>query len=306
MLFIPFSIEGPFKGIPFLTILVMVVCILLFQEQLWRDELAVDAARVFCAERLDSQEKVRIQDIARDNGFRGCVDLMESFRATENKAERMVALMDNARPLGVYPDEQQDRAYHLAFFQEQVDRYFSLVPDSLTNRLAYDPHDLDVVKMLTATFSHGSWAHLIGNLLFFFVFSLSVEQVLGTVRYAFFFLLGTAGTNLAYSFSMRLVEDALPTIGLSGLVMAVISALAVMLPLARIRCFFWFFIYVRIFRIPAMFIALWFVGWDLYEMNTQGTDSMINYTAHVSGALCGAIAGVIFRFTQPERLALFR
>jgi membrane associated rhomboid family serine protease len=103
------------------------------------------------------------------------------------------------------------------------------------------------------------------------------------------------------------VDSALPTVGLSGVVMAAVAALAIMMPAVRIRCFFWFIVIFRILRVPALLIALWYIGWDIYEMNQLDNKSLINYVAHVSGAAIGALFGAwyaVFRSKMLKELAL--
>jgi membrane associated rhomboid family serine protease len=74
------------------------------------------------------------------------------------------------------------------------------------------------------------------------------------------------------------------------------------MPAVRIRCFFWFFVIFRIFRVPALFLALWYVGWDIFDMNRLGNDSLINYVAHVSGAAIGALFGVYYLYFRRDLL----
>ena len=99
------------------------------------------------------------------------------------------------------------------------------------------------------------------------------------------------GTSLAYGFVMAGVDGALPTVGLSGVVMAAVAALGIMLPTVRIRCFFWFIVFFRIFRIPALILAAWYIGWDIYAYKEYGDESYVNYVAHLSGALIGGLFG---------------
>ncbi len=106
------------------------------------------------------------------------------------------------------------------------------------------------------------------------------------------------GTSLAYSFVMAGVEGALPTVGLSGVVMAAVAALGIMLPTVRIRCFFWFIVFFRRFSIPALFLAAWYIGWDVYAYTEYGDESYVNYVAHLSGAPIGGLFGgyyLVFR-----------
>lgn len=109
-------------------------------------------------------------------------------------------------------------------------------------------------------------------------------------------------TSLAYTYSVGGSRDALPTLGLSGVVMGMIDFVAAVVPTLGIRCFFWFLLFVRAFSLPALLLAAWYVGWDVYDLNTRSDESNINYVAHVGGAATGAVIGLVFRFIKRDYL----
>lgn len=158
----------------------------------------------------------------------------------------------------------------------------------------YEPDSFKLKNMITAAFAHGSWSHVIGNLFFFFAFAAAVELALGIVAYTLIFLALAIGTHLAYSYSLYGVADALPTLGLSGVVMGMIGLFAYLMPTVKIRCFWWFIVFVRIFRVPAWILAAWYIGWDIYDLKHAGNHSGINFIAHVSGAGIGFSLGLLF------------
>lgn len=160
--------------------------------------------------------------------------------------------------------------------------------------------------MITSTLSHAGWAHILGNLLFFYIFASALETILGSLRFSVLLLMSAVGTSLAYTMATRHLETALPSIGLSGVVMATIGALSVMVPTVRIRCFFWFLVIFKTFRVPALLFAAWYVGWDVYGLVTKGHTSIVNYTAHVSGAALGALAGLGLRIFAGDRIQYAR
>ena len=137
---------------------------------------------------------------------------------------------------------------------------------------------------------------------FFYIFAASVELVIGHLAFSAFILVGSIGTSLAYSYVSAGVEGALPTIGLSGVVMAAVAALAVMLPYARINCFLWFIFIIRVIPVPAILLAIWYIGWDLYDMRRFGQTTGINYIAHISGAILGALLGLYYTIFEKKRV----
>ena len=156
------------------------------------------------------------------------------------------------------------------------------------------PRSFSLTHMITAVFSHGNVTHLLGNLFFFFAFAASVEIIVGMFAFMVIIFSLAVGTNLAYSAVMFTYNAALPTLGLSGVVMGMIGLFVFLLPTANIRCFFWFLVIIRILRIPAWFLATWYIGWDVFQLYNAPGESNVNVVAHVSGALIGLLIGVIF------------
>ena len=294
MFFLPYKLDSDLNRIPFITIFFCLLSIFVFWNQYRQDLGYKNGVEQFCNENIQRNDLILIRKISHKETGNQCEKLFESIRNAPVPKEKLNELALQSDPIGSFANTEDDYSYRLVRLEELYRQYEYMVPKNLTLELAYDPKDMDLVRMLTSTFSHGDILHLSGNLLFFYLFSSSVELLFGSLLYFGFILAATVGTSIAYSYSMLGVEDALPTIGLSGVVMASVAAMAVMRPTAKIRCFFWFFIFYKIFRIPALLLAVWFIGWDIYEMNLYGNDSYINYVAHVSGAGIGIIFGTVF------------
>ena len=193
----------------------------------------------------------------------------------------------------MFVSEADNRAYSERKLEQLFVQFEAEVPLSLTDKLAYHPDEINWWKMLTSTIAHADVLHLIGNLFFFYIFSSAVELLVGSLLYLMFFFTAVVTTSLAYSLASMGLEDSLPTVGLSGIVMGTLAALAILAPLARIKCFLWFLLFFKTFTLPAMLIAVWYIGWDLYEMHRFGGDSPINYVAHISGAATGALFALV-------------
>ena len=305
MFFFPYRLDANTHRWPFLTLLVCILCALVYWQQYSVDREYFLALKKFCRQDLSKRELAWLNRVPTERRGNKCSFLLESIRETgaaDTEIERLAGL---TRPIKLFVSEQENRDHVEKQLAEIYRKFERDVPEPLTRELVYDPHDLNVIKMFTATFSHGSLMHLVGNLLFFYIFAAAVEMALGSLVFLGFIFATTLGTSLAYSYSMAGVEGALPTLGLSGVVMAAVAALGVMMPAVRIRCFFWFFVFFRIFRIPALLLAAWYVGWDIYEINRLGSHSYVNYVAHLSGAAIGAMLGIyylVFRREQLEKL----
>ncbi len=307
MFFFPYRIDARGNGLPLVTVLICMLCSFVYWQQYSADREYFQSIEKFCLRDLSKRELAWLDRVPAPVAGNQCAIVLESIREQEDAAAEIKRLSNAAKPIKLFSSRQANIDLIEKRLSEIYRKFERDVPQHLTSDLAYDPHDLDIVKMVTSTFSHGDALHLAGNLLFFYIFAASVEIIFGSLVFTLFITVSTFGTSLAYSYVMAGIEDALPTVGLSGVVMAALAALAIMMPTARIRCFFWFFLFFRIFRIPALLIAIWYVGWDVYEMNQLGNDSYINYVAHISGAVIGAIFGayyVIFKRKMLREIAV--
>jgi membrane associated rhomboid family serine protease len=116
----------------------------------------------------------------------------------------------------------------------------------------------------TSMFMHGSWEHILGNMLFLWIFGNNVEDALGPVRFLFWYLAAgvvAAATQAFVTLHFGTVSDAsVPNIGASGAIAAVLGAYFVLLPRARVLTLIFFFIFREI---P----AVWFLGiWALLQI----------------------------------------
>ena len=143
--------------------------------------------------------------------------------------------------------------------------------------------------MITASIAHGSWSHLIGNLIFFLAFAPALEALIGsTVKYISVMLFISFVVGVSYSISILLGDsESLPTLGLSGVVMGMIGLSAFMMPKAKIKIFWWYIIFWKIFYVPVWVVAAIYIGLDSWEMLTSSDYGGINVVAHVAGGFAG-------------------
>jgi len=150
------------------------------------------------------------------------------------------------------------------------------------------PYDKSpALSVLFAMFLHGGWLHLLGNLLFLFVFGNNVEDRLGRVRYLAFYL--GCGYAATYGFSLLFSGSDQPLVGASGAIAGVLGAYLVLFPRARVWSLLTFFFFLPV-RLPAwLVLGSWFVLQYLYARGaglSQATGTA--YLAHVIGFAVGA------------------
>jgi len=138
---------------------------------------------------------------------------------------------------------------------------------------------------LTSMFIHGSWSHILGNMLFLWIFGNNIEDHLGHNKYLLFYLAGGVLAALVQLLSGPTSE--IPTIGASGAIAAVMGAYFFLYPKAKVQTLV-FFIFITIVRLPAwIFLGIWFVM-QLFE-GTFGAAQGVAVWAHVGGFLFGVV-----------------
>lgn len=162
-------------------------------------------------------------------------------------------------------------------------------------------HGHQWITILTAMFMHGSWSHIIGNMVFLWAFGPEIEDAMNPWRYLVFYLLGGLVAMLAQIAVSP--DSAVPNLGASGAIAAVMGAFLVTYPRDQIRSLLIIFIFVRITFIPAaLLIGFWFLSQVLNAgvVATVQTGG-VAYMAHVGGAVFGALTARLFE--DPGRIA---
>ncbi len=163
-----------------------------------------------------------------------------------------------------------------------------------------------LVTLLTSMFMHGSWSHILGNMVFLWAFGPEIEDAMGRGRYLAFYLLGGLAATAAQIVASP--GSTVPNLGASGAIAAVMGAFLVTYPRDRIRSLLFFVIFFRVTYIPAaLLIGVWFllqfVNLGAVAQQTGG----VAYAAHVGGFVFGAVAARLFERHQsvPEYAGRF-
>lgn len=147
------------------------------------------------------------------------------------------------------------------------------------------------VTLFTSMFMHGGFLHIIGNLLFLWVFGNNIEDSMGRAKFVGFYL--AAGIVAVYAQAALDPESAVPTIGASGAVAGVLGAYALLHPAARVLTLIFIVFFVTVIEIPALILlGLWFVLQFIPAIGQVATPEVgggegIAYFAHVGGFLFG-------------------
>ena len=181
------------------------------------------------------------------------------------------------------------------------------------NELAFHPCEVEsscptigqgwLLTALTSMFLHGSWAHLLGNMLFLWIFGNNVEDALGRVRFLLFYLLGGLAATAAQTFvTLSYATDAdaaIPNVGASGAISAVLGGYLVLLPTAKVLTLIIFILR----EIPAAFFLLVWFGFQLLDGSAaiahpeQGGG--VAFFAHVGGFVFGVATVKLLQRRRP-------
>jgi membrane associated rhomboid family serine protease len=158
------------------------------------------------------------------------------------------------------------------------------------------------MPLLTSMFWHGGWLHLIGNMLYLWIFGDNVEDKLGHFRFVFFYVLCGLGAALC---QVALSPDStIPTVGASGAIAGVLGAYLVSFPRSRVVTFIPIFIFPWIVQIPAVLYLLFWFAMQLLSgvasLNVPEGTGGVAWWAHIGGFVAG-IVGVFVLAPSPRR-----
>ncbi|HSG47062.1 MAG TPA: rhomboid family intramembrane serine protease, partial [Longimicrobiales bacterium] len=177
---------------------------------------------------------------------------------------------------------------------------YGAIPAELTGAGGWDgspcePGGLAWSALFTSMFLHGGWGHLIGNMWFLWIFGNNVEDSMGHLRFLAFYLL----TGLVAAGVHTLLEpgSALPMVGASGAISAIMGAYLVLYPRARVKTLLFLFIFVTVVDLPAFaYLGYWFLL-QLVGSQAPVASGGVAFWAHVGGFAAGVI--LIFLFRNP-------
>lgn len=191
---------------------------------------------------------------------------------------------------------------------------FSTIPNDILKGEAYH-------TLITSVFMHGSWMHLIGNMLFLWVFADNIEAKIGSVKFFIFYLAGGLFASFAHIYFSTVNSDVsqfaclpcslsspcgdgvqissavIPSLGASGAISAVMGAYLLMFPKSQIKVLV--LIFFRSFYVPALlFLGLWFLQ-QLFSgfgsMVPNAASEGVAWWAHIGGFVFGLVAGIYLK-----------
>ncbi len=159
------------------------------------------------------------------------------------------------------------------------------------------------LSMITSMFLHGGWLHILGNMLFLWIFGNNVEDRLGRLPFLIFYLVG--GITAALAQVVIDPHSSVPLVGASGAIAAALGAYIVLFPGARILSLVFLGFFYQLLEVPALIVlGLWFVLQLIDGLASLGVESSAGGVAlfeHIGGFIAGVAVGLLLRSADPRR-----
>ncbi len=295
-MFLPVKADFALPRFPVLTVLVCLICLVwvfIKQQSDWREfGMAIDR---FCNSSRSHIEQIVFERIAASQNMDTCGDIMYTIAndPTREESEVIAEMASKIRPLTGFNSEDS-REYVRLMLEEETRRFNTLVPPDPDEGLAYYTGSWNPITMITSSFAHGDWGHILFNLVFFFAFAATVEVLIGPIRYIAFVLVDSWFIGLTGSIAAAATAQHYWTLGLSGVVMGMMGLFAYLLPRGKIKCYYFFIIIFGSVAIPGWMLTAWYLGGDIVTLLTNDDYGRVNVLAHVMGGVGGYLFGLLF------------
>ena len=170
---------------------------------------------------------------------------------------------------------------------------FGVVPAALLGtQESYIP---SVMTIFTSMFMHGGWMHLIGNMVFLWIFGDNIEDSMGKVKFLTFYLI--CGVFAALLQALIDPVSQIPMIGASGAIAGVLGAYLLLHPKANVNVLLWIIIVITVVRVPAFIVlGIWIVS-QFFSLTGEGNGG-VAYFAHIGGFLAGMLLITFFKSSE--------
>lgn len=297
MLIVPIENRPDWSKPPVITLALILLNIAIFMfYQSSDDSVVAGAYQLYESQQLLDYERQPYLDFLRTED----PESWDEMNSIEDEAQQSAQLLwwimfdrafdQHLRTLWPTPADEQTLRWRQAreLFESERNRLSSY-------RGGLTPAEARPLTFLTSMFLHGGWDHLLGNMIFLFLFGFTLEAVLRPTAYIGMYLAsGLAASALHMSFNLG---SMVPVIGASGAISGLMGMYLSLYRLRRIRFFYTVLFYFGEFRAPALFILPLWLGKELYGYFFF--ESSIAYWAHIGGLIAGA--GLMFLARQSQK-----
>ncbi|MBB5882937.1 membrane associated rhomboid family serine protease [Xanthomonas arboricola] len=295
MLLMPLHKPWSRQNIPWVTLLLVLVNVVVYLGYQRKDDALVENAVRYYVESglgaLEAQAHLRYLEQSNDAKLRAArrarldsVPARQRLAYLAHLTMHDVAFAQALRSGALFEDQARLSEWRTlrAPYDARLSKVFTL--RHLQRSSEWSP-----ARMLTATFLHGSFDHLLGNMLFLLALGTLLEGAIGSGWFLLLYLLGGFGASAA-SLWWRWGAPG-GGLGASGAIAALMGAFCVVWGRRKVRFFYWFFVVFDYVRGPAILLLPLWLGWELYSLfwNDNGD---VAFEAHAGGLISGALLGV--------------
>ncbi len=141
---------------------------------------------------------------------------------------------------------------------------------------------------LTSMFLHGGYMHLVGNMLFLWIFGDNVEDTLGHFWFLVFYLISGIGADVFHVLSD--VNSMVPTVGASGAISGVMGAYLLLFPKAKVDFLLFIVVIIKMITLPAFIVLIGWMGMQLFSgISASAAGTGVAYWAHIGGFVVGLL-----------------
>tara|TARA_B100000029_G_scaffold245_1_gene313 strand:- start:2037 stop:2762 length:726 start_codon:yes stop_codon:yes gene_type:complete len=154
--------------------------------------------------------------------------------------------------------------------------------------------------IFTSMFMHGGWMHLIGNMLYLWIFADNIEDDLGTLNFVIFYFVSGIGAAMSQVFID--INSQIPMIGASGAIGGVLGAYLINYPNARVLVLIPFGFFSQLLKIRALYVlGFWFILQFINSFLSSSSGGGVAYAAHIGGFISGVILILFFNRNVSKR-----
>jgi len=298
--FAPYRAEVKGMRMPWATITVVLLCLLVHLNQERNEGQILSLAETYCQTAISDEDfgkrlgrvwrywDWKAWDVKNATPEKACKKTVVLFKAASSTSSALKVIQRRM----VYTDFDQHQQMQIVHQVLALNAGF-VAPTWVAHRTWTEVPSWNVWRWITGQLSHADWEHIFFNLLFFVTVAIGVEALIGPVYFGLVILGLLFGVSLTDNLVHLNAPNIHRSVGFSGVVSGIMAMFAVLLPLARVRFFYWFFAIVGSVSFPGLVVVAWFVGWDMWYL-ASNVHNGVSYLAHVAGALWGAAFALLF------------
>ncbi len=279
MLLIPAENRISKQNPPILTIFIILVNVIaFFSLQSNDDDIFYQGIEFYLEEDMMSLERQALKDYSLEE--RG--DLYDALNNPNIPEEYLVQSVLLDQKFAKYIKSRTDYSIEWRKKREELE---SILGEASIFQYAFFPSDPSIFTAFTHMFMHGDIGHLIGNMIFLFLFGYNLELLMGRTKMFTTYIL--SGLVAVTFFAITTDDKFIPLVGASGAIAGLMGGFAAWYGLKSIRYFYWVFVIFNYVRLPAALVLFYWLAKELVQDSMS--DDNVAYMAHFGGLLGGAI-----------------